>query len=160
MVIEAAEAIPDEQCDGEWRPKIRGLMEKPTPLHRFVDKMSGYSCPQCNGLQTTMRAMLRAFGQRIRRALRWCTAFRSSTAWVQKIANMAANILARHFKIPFADYHSIDISADVHVRRLFGRLGLCALPLPSTSSPTRRGRCIRHFPGSWTCQVGSWQELV
>jgi hypothetical protein len=38
---------------------------------------------------------------------------------------MAANILAREFKISFADYFSIDISADVHVRRVFARLGLC-----------------------------------
>ena len=29
-----------------------------------------------------------------------------------KIASMAANILAREFKIPFADYFSIDISAE------------------------------------------------
>jgi endonuclease III len=43
-----------------------------------------------------------------------------------KIASMPANILARHFKIPIADYYPIDISADVRVRRVFGRLGLCA----------------------------------
>jgi endonuclease III len=38
---------------------------------------------------------------------------------------MAANILARDFKIPFADCSAIDISADVHIRRVFWRLGLC-----------------------------------
>ena len=42
----------------------------------------------------------------------------------QKLASMAANQLARDFKIPFSDYYSIDISIDTHVRRVFKRLGL------------------------------------
>jgi len=41
-----------------------------------------------------------------------------------KIATMAANILARNFKIKFADYFSVDISADAQVRRVFERLKL------------------------------------
>ena len=39
-----------------------------------------------------------------------------------KIATMNANILVRQFKIEFSDYYSIDISSDIHVRRILKRL--------------------------------------
>lgn len=103
---------------------VRRLMAEPEPLHRFVDSMA--------------RFFFRAV-QRIARqyncdaSLIWMDKPSSATVVYRflefegvgpKIASMDANILAREFKIQFSDYFSIDISADVHVRRVFGRLGL------------------------------------
>jgi len=48
-----------------------------------------------------------------------------------KIATMATNILVRKFKIEFSDYFSIDISPDVHVKRVLARMGY----LPHNPSP-------------------------
>lgn len=41
-----------------------------------------------------------------------------------KIATMAANILVRQFKIKVIDKYSIDISPDIHIRKIFYRMGL------------------------------------
>jgi endonuclease III len=64
-----------------------------------------------------------------------------------KIASMAANILARDFKVPFSDYSSIDISADVHIKRVFSRLDLCA-ENPTVDQVIYKARSLYpDFPG-------------
>lgn len=104
---------------------VRRLMSKPAPLHRFVDKMSRLFhagvqriADKYSGDASRMWANKPTSAEVVYRFLEFDGAG-------PKIATMAANILARDFKIPFADYFSIDISADIHIRRVFGRLGLC-----------------------------------
>ncbi len=105
---------------------MRRLMSEPEPLHRFVDKMAV-------NFYSTVQRIASVYNNNA--ASIWSD--KPSSAEVvyrylefdgvgPKIASMAANILARDFKVPFTDYYSIDISADVHIRRVFGRLGLCA----------------------------------
>jgi endonuclease III len=65
----------------------------------------------------------------------------------QKIATMAANILARQFRIPFADYYSIDISVDSQVRRVMPRLGLVEFGAPDVEIIYKARMISAEFPG-------------
>lgn len=104
--------------------RLREAFTRPPALHHFPDEMSQNAhlaiqriadCYSGNAARIWMdspssaEVVLRFLG------------FRGVGA---KIATMAANILARDFKVPFADYYSVDVSADVHLRRVFTRLGL------------------------------------
>jgi endonuclease III len=104
--------------------EVRRLLTFPEPLHRFPEKMS-----------RNFHAAIAHIGQvyagdasRIWRdtppSAEVVLRFLQLRGVGPKIATMATNILAREFKIPFADYYSVDVSADVHVRRVFQRLGL------------------------------------
>lgn len=105
--------------------KISKIMVTPVPQHRFPESMS----------ENFYLAIQRIGDQWEGDASKIWSDKPSSAAVVYrflqfhgagpKIATMAANILARTFKIPFSDYVSIDISVDVQVRRVFERLHLC-----------------------------------
>ncbi len=126
---------------------VRRLMTEPEPLHRFVDKMAVHFYSAVQRIANVYKSNA---------ALMWLD--KPSSAEVvyrflefdgvgPKIASMAANILARDFKISFADYYSIDISADVHIRRVFGRLGLCATE-PTVERVIYKARALYpDFPG-------------
>jgi endonuclease III len=128
------------------REQVKDLMSKPERLHRF-DKMS----------DLFHLAIQRIANQYSGDATRIWSGEPSSAEVVYrflefqgvgpKIATMAVNLLARIFKIPFADYFSIDISPDVHVRRVFSRLGFVP-PDASIEQITYKARALHPaFPG-------------
>ena len=104
--------------------RVLALMREPEPLHRFPNTMA----------HVFHSAIHRVSSQYAGDASRIWRGNPSSATLVRrflefegagpKIATMAANILVRDLKISVSDTYSIDISPDVHVRRVLGRLGL------------------------------------
>lgn len=104
--------------------KVTLLFIQDPPLHRLKEKMADvfYAAIQKIGEQYSGNAAQIWQGQPssatiVKRFLEFYGAG-------PKIATMAANILVRDFKVQVSDRFSIDISADVQVRRVFERLGL------------------------------------
>jgi len=64
-----------------------------------------------------------------------------------KIATMAANILARQFRIQFSDYYSIDISPDVHIIRVMKRMGFVTKDANSDMIIYKARELNPEFPG-------------
>lgn len=64
-----------------------------------------------------------------------------------KISTMAANSLARYFRIPMQDLSGIDISADIHVLRVFKRIGF--IPKESTNDELiyKAQKLYPNYPG-------------
>lgn len=126
LISEKLGGFSIEMLAGLSRANLIDLMSKPESLHRFPDTMAGifYSAVQriCNDYAGDAASMWKETPSSAEVVYR----FLKFDGIGPKIATMAVNLLARNFKIPFADHYSVDISADSHVRRVFGRLGLCS----------------------------------
>jgi endonuclease-3 len=120
---------------------------QPYPLHRFPDKMSRYALAAIRRIGDVYDGNAARIWSDKPSSARVVSRFLAFDGVGPKIATMAANILARELKIPFSDYYSIDISGDVHVRRVFTRLGL----IPKTATVEEivyQARALQpRFPG-------------
>ncbi len=99
-------------------------MTKPEPLHRFPERMSGNLYEAIHLINEVYAGDASNIWRGKPSSAEVVYRFLEFQGVGPKIATMATNILARSFKVPLSDYYSVDVSADVHVRRVFYRLGL------------------------------------
>jgi uncharacterized HhH-GPD family protein len=99
------------------------LMREPEPAHRFPEMMARVLhrsiqriASSYGGVASNIWADQPSSATIVRRFLEFHGAG-------PKIATMASNILVRDFHVQLRDYRYIDISADVQVCRVMGRLG-------------------------------------
>ena len=104
--------------------EITDLMTKPDPLHYYYEKMSKEFHSAIERIRIKFNGNAALIWSNSPPSAQVVYEFLQFEGIGLKIAPMAANLLARNFKIPFSDYYSVDISVDVHVRRVLYRTGL------------------------------------
>jgi endonuclease III len=130
-------------------------MSKPEPLHRFVEKMGVFFYLAVQRIKDHYAGDAARLWKGNPSSAEVVYRFLEFDGIGPKIGSMAANILAREFKVPFADYFSIDISADVHVRRVFSRLGLCGIDATVEQVVYKAKSLYLEFPGMM--DLPSWE---
>ena len=129
------------------REDVHRHMREPEPLHRFVDTMADHFYSAVQRIKNNYADDAARIWAGEPPSAEVVYRFLEFDGVGPKIASMAANILAREFKIPFSDYYSIDISADVHVLRVFSRLGLCAADATVEQVIYKARALYPEFPG-------------
>jgi uncharacterized HhH-GPD family protein len=126
---------------------VNRLMREPEPLHRFVDTMANHFYSAVQRIKNNYAGDASRIWSDKPSSAEVVYRFLEFDGVGPKIGSMAANILAREFKIAFSDYYSIDISADVHVRRVFSRLGLCTADVTVEQVIYKARALYPEFPG-------------
>ena len=134
--------------------EIREHMTQPEPLHSLLTVMSENLYAAIRHIASRYQGDAGAIWADCPRSAGLVYRFLEFKGVGPKIATMAANILVRHFKVPVKDRSSIDISPDVHVRRVFWRLGL--VKDQSIEQVMYRARELKpQFPG--LLDLPAWQ---
>ena len=104
--------------------RLRQVFCEPTPLHRLPEKMSEFYHDAIRLIEDRYDGDAASIWEDTPPSAEVVLRFLAFRGVGPKIATMATNLLARRFKIRFSDYYSVDVSVDVHLKRVFRRLGL------------------------------------
>jgi len=129
------------------RQDVNRLMKEPEPLHRFIEMMADHFYSAVQRIKNVYAGDAALIWKGKPSSAEVVYRFLEFEGIGPKIGSMAANCLAREFKIPFSDYYSIDISADVHVRRVFSRLRLCSADVTVEQVIYKARALYPEFPG-------------
>jgi len=108
-----------KKSEAEWARVVRD----PAPIHRRPDLMAKVLRLGVQRLQGSYDGDAARIWEGTPASATVVRRFLEFHGAGPKLASMAANILVRQFKLPLSDYHFIDISVDVQVRRVMTRLG-------------------------------------
>ena len=135
--------------------EVAQAMAEPQPLHRYTNVMA----------VVVYRAVRRIAEDYAGDASRLWSGSPSSAALISgflgfhgvgvKIASMAANILVREMKVPVSDMVALDVSPDVHVQRVFGRIGLTGAGASPEAIVYAARSVSPDYPG--VLDLGAWE---
>ena len=113
-----------DQMAAQPEKAVLRAMTQPTPLHAYPQRMAERA-------SSALRRIRRDYGGDASRIWSGCPSsaevvfrFLQFDGFGPKLACMTANLLVRDFGVRLSDHYSIDVSVDVHVRRIFPRAGL------------------------------------
>ena len=128
-------------------------MFKQGNLHRFNDKMAENFYLAIELIHTKYSADASNIWKNQQNSLMIIKRFREFKGAGVKVSTMAVNILRRRFKIPIKYLSGIDISPDVHIKRVMGRLGLVSVNASNDEITQTARRLHPDYPGVFDLSI-------
>lgn len=137
--------------------EILTAMTAPDALHRFPQKMAGFVHAALQRIGTHYDGDASRIWTGTPSSGELLLAFLGFRGVGVKIASMASNILVRDFRVPVADKRCLDVSPDVHVCRVFTRIGLIEQDIADaqTAAMYAARDVSPEYPG--VLDLGSWE---